>query len=185
MRESRRVASIDRIPSVPGKWVEFARAPPQVKVQAAAANTHDRNAQESLARRATYNPMGGVARPPEQSEGPALRRRVSCDYIPAIPHLKKVPASSARQTTLLHSPPSHPMKTRFGNVHSLLNSQHFCLNEVPSSDRLQTTPFPPPVPTQYSVKISGHSDQSLFLEVMRRDSAKIDKIENFPSGKKK
>ena len=109
---------------------------------------------------------------------------MNCDYIPALPHLKKVPASSARQTTLLHSPPSYPMKTRFGHVHSLLNSQHFCLNEVPSSDRLQTTSFPPLVPAQHSVKISGHSDQSLFLEAMRRDSAKIDKIENFPPGKK-
>ena len=109
---------------------------------------------------------------------------MSCDYIPAIPHLKKVPASSAGQTTLLHSFPSHPMKTRFGNVHSLLNSQHFCLNEVPSSDRLQTTPFPPPVPAQHSVKISGHSDQSRFLEAMKRDSSRIDKIENFHPGKK-
>ena len=49
VRVSRRAASIARIPSVPRKWVEFARAPPLVKVQAAAANTHDRNAQESCA----------------------------------------------------------------------------------------------------------------------------------------
>ena len=139
-----------------------------VKVQSAAASTHDRNAQDVLARLATYNPMGGVARLPERYEGAALRRRVSCDYIPAIPHLEMVLASSARQTTLLHSPPSHPMKTRFGHVHSLLNSQHFCGKEVPLSDHLQTTQFPPPVPAQASVKISDHSDQSLFMEAMRR-----------------
>ena len=52
------------------------------------------------------------------------------------------------------------------------------------SDRLQTIQFPPLVPAQDSVKISGHSDQSSFLEVMRRGSARIDKIENFPPAKK-
>ena len=109
---------------------------------------------------------------------------MSFDHIQALPHSKKVHASTARQTTLLHSSPSHPMKTRFGHVHSLLNSQHFCLNEVPSSDRLQTTQFAPLVSAQDSVKISGHSDLSLFLEAMRRNSAKFDKIENFPPGKK-
>ena len=57
MRESRRVASIARIPLVPRKWVEMVIAPTQVKLQAAAANTHDRNAQDVLARLATYNPM--------------------------------------------------------------------------------------------------------------------------------
>ena len=74
VRESRRVAFTARIPSAPRKWVEMASSPPQIKVEAAAANTHDRNVQDSLARRATYNPMGGVARLPEQSEGAALRR---------------------------------------------------------------------------------------------------------------
>ena len=52
------------------------------------------------------------------------------------------------------------------------------------SNRLQTTPFPPPLLADVSVKFSGHSDQSLFLEAMRRGSAKFDKIENFPLGKK-
>ena len=55
VREPRRVSSIARIPSVPRKWVEMAIAPTQVKVQAAAANTHDRNAQDVLARLATLN----------------------------------------------------------------------------------------------------------------------------------
>ena len=162
MRGARRVSSIDRLPSVPRKWIKMAAVPTQVKVQAAAANTHDRNAQDVLARLATYNPMGGVARLPERSEGAALRRRVSSDHVQALPHLKKGPASTARQSTLLHSPPSHPMKTRFGHVHSLLNSQHFCLKELPLSDRLQTTNFPSPVLTQESFKISGHSDRSFF-----------------------
>ena len=53
-RGSGRVASIARSPSVPRKWVETAVVPVQVKVQAAAANTHDRNAQDVLARLATY-----------------------------------------------------------------------------------------------------------------------------------
>ena len=52
------------------------------------------------------------------------------------------------------------------------------------SDRLQTTRFPPPVPAQDTLKISDHSDQSLFLEAMKHGSAKIDKIKNFPPGKK-
>ena len=146
--------------------------PTQVKVQAAAANTHDRNAQDFLAWLATYNPMGGVSRLPERSEWAALRRRVSFDHAQDLPHLKKGPASTATQSTLLHSPPSHPMKTRFGHVHSLLNSQYFCLKELPLSDRLQTTHFPPSMPAHDSLKISGHSDLSLFLEAMRRGSAK-------------
>ena len=183
-RGTRRASSIARLPSVPRKWVEMAVEPTQVKVQAAAANTHDRNAQEVLVRLATYNPMGGVPRLPERSEGAALRRRVSFDHVKDLPHLKKVPTSTARQTSFLHSPPSHPMKTRFGHVHSLLHSQHFCLKELPLSDRLQTTLSPPAVLAQHSVKIPGHSDQSLFLVAMRRGSAKNDKIENFPPGKK-
>ena len=72
VRGTRRVSSIARFPSVPRKWVEMAVVPTQVKVQAAAASTHDRNAQDVLARLATYNPMGGVARLPERSEGAAL-----------------------------------------------------------------------------------------------------------------
>ena len=62
VRESRRVASTARISSVPRKWVEMASAPPQVKVQAAAANTHDRNAQDVLARLATLNGLPGCSR---------------------------------------------------------------------------------------------------------------------------
>ena len=58
------------------KWVEMAVVPTQVKVQGAAGNTHDRNAQDILARLATYNPMGQVTRLMELSEGEALRRRV-------------------------------------------------------------------------------------------------------------
>ena len=65
----------------------MASVPTQVKVQAAATNTFDRNAQDVLARLATYNPMGGVARLPEQSEGAALRRRVSFDHVQALPQL--------------------------------------------------------------------------------------------------
>ena len=152
---SRSVASIARGPSVPRKWVETAVVPVQVKVQAAAANTHDENAQDVLVRLATYNPMGGVARLLEQSEGAALRRRVRFDHVQALPHLKKGPASTARH----HSPPSHPMRTRFGRVHSLLHSQHVCLKESPCSDRPQTSHTPPPLLTQDSLRFSGHSDQ--------------------------
>ena len=61
----------------------MAVVPTQVKVQAVAANTHDRNAQDVLARLATYNPMGGVAQLPERSEEAALRRRVSFDPVQA------------------------------------------------------------------------------------------------------
>ena len=64
-RGSRRVASTALSPSVHRKWVEMAVVPAQVKVQAAAANTFDRNAQDVLARLAFYNPMGGIARLPE------------------------------------------------------------------------------------------------------------------------
>ena len=81
VRWTRRVSSITRLPSVPRKWVEMAVVPTLVKVHAAAPNTHDRNAQDVLARLATYNPMGGVARLPEQSAGAALRRRVSFDHV--------------------------------------------------------------------------------------------------------
>ena len=128
--------------------------------------------------------MGGVTRLPEQSEREALRRRGRFDHLQAMPHLKKGPASMASQLALLHSPPSHPMRTRFGRVHSLLHSQHFCLKELPLSDRPQTTHTPPPLPAQDSLKFSGHSNKSLFLKAMNRGYVKIDKIENFPPGKK-
>ena len=155
-RGSRRVASIARRPSAPRKWAETAVVPARVKVQAAAANIHDRNAQDVLAQLVTYNPMGGVARLPEQSEGADLRRRVRFDHVQALPHLKKGPASTARQSALLHSPPSHPMRTRFGRGHSLLHSQHFCLKESPRSDRPQTTHTPPRMLAPDSLNFSGH-----------------------------
>ena len=74
VRGPRRASSIARLPLLSRKWVEMAVVPTQVKVQAAAANTHDRNAQDVLARLATYNPMGGVARLPERSAGTVLSK---------------------------------------------------------------------------------------------------------------
>ena len=59
-RKVRIIASIARGPSVPRKWVETAVVPAQVKVQAAAANTHD--PQDVLARLATYVPMERAAK---------------------------------------------------------------------------------------------------------------------------
>ena len=158
--------------------------PAQVKVNAATANTHDRNAQDVLVRLATYNPMGGVARLSKLSEGEAVRRRVSFDQVQALTHFKKGPSSTARQSALLHSSPSHPMRTRFGRVHSVLHSQHFSLKEPPWSDRSQTSHLPPPVPTRDCLYYSGQYYQSLYLEAMKRSSAKIDIIENFSQGRK-
>ena len=59
----------------------MAVVPAQVKVQAAVAKTFDRNAEDNLARLATYNLMGRVARLPEQLEGAALGRRVSFVHV--------------------------------------------------------------------------------------------------------
>ena len=59
VRGARRVSSIARLLSVPRKWVEMTDVPTQVKVQAAAANTHDRNAHDVLARLATLNGLPG------------------------------------------------------------------------------------------------------------------------------
>ena len=47
-RGSRRISSIARLPSVPIKWVSMVVVPTEVKVQAAAANTHDPNARDVL-----------------------------------------------------------------------------------------------------------------------------------------
>ena len=60
-RGTRRVSSIARLPSVPIKLVEMAVVPTQVKVQAAAANTHDRNAQDVLAQLATLKGLPGCS----------------------------------------------------------------------------------------------------------------------------
>ena len=62
VRGTRRASSTARLPSVPRKWVEMAVVPTLVKVQAADANTHDRNAQDVLARLATLNGLPGCSR---------------------------------------------------------------------------------------------------------------------------
>lgn len=104
-RGPRRVASTDCRPSVPRKWVETAVVPAQVKVRAAAANTHDRNVQDVLARLATLNGLPGCSSSQAGKGCQALGRRVSFGCVHAPPHLRKVPARSARQSTLLHSLP--------------------------------------------------------------------------------
>ena len=109
-------------------WAEPAVAAAKVQVEATAADAFvPAEAAFAPARanaHATYITMGRAATLQEQSEGAALRRRVSFGGVPAPTHLRKgVPASSARQSTLLHSTPSaHPMRTRSGRVHSLLHS---------------------------------------------------------------
>ena len=128
--------------------------------------------------------MGGAAQLQKQSEGAALRRRVSFGHVQAIPHLKKGPASTAWQSALLHSPPSHPMRTRFGRVHSHLHSHHLCFKELPWSEHPQNSHTPPPVLAHNPLKVSAHSDQSVFQEAMKRGPTKIDKIDNFPPEKK-
>ena len=89
------------------KWAASAVEPAQVKFHAAAANAFD-PAEDAIApaELATYVPMGRAARLQERSEGAALRRRVSFGGVQAPAHLRKGPASSARQSTFLHSTPS-------------------------------------------------------------------------------